>query len=149
MWGAGPSGFYWYIASPIHIHLDFGRVRFIPPTPSLFFHFITFSLLYPGLSALGASTLHFFIQSASFFPDLQLNNFWAASRKNASGMGRRWKREKERRGEEMENGEKICQARERQKSSLHMFLCWDSFSLPDLTFSIARNSTSGFAKAKM
>lgn len=56
---------------------------------------------------------------------------------------------KERRDEKMENGEKICQARERQKSSLHMFLCWDSFSLPDLTFSIARSSTSGFAKEKM
>lgn len=56
---------------------------------------------------------------------------------------------KERRGEEMENREKICQAQERQKSSLHMLLCWDSFSLPDLTFSIGRNSTSGFAKEKM
>lgn len=149
MWGTGPRGFHWNIASPIHIHLNFGSVRFIPPfihTPTLFFHFIIFSLLYAGLSALGAFTSHFLFSLLPFFLIFNLIIFKQQAEKMPVG----WERGgKERKDEEMENGEKIYQARERQKSSLHMFLCWDSFSLPDLTFFIARNSISGFAKPKM
>lgn len=45
---------------------------------------------------------------------------------------------KEGRDEGMEDREKTCQVQERQRSSLHMFPCRESFSLPDLTFSMAR-----------
>lgn len=46
----------------------------------------------------------------------------------------------------MEDREKTW---ERDRNSLHMFPSWENFSLPDLTFSISRNSTSGLAKETM
>lgn len=50
---------------------------------------------------------------------------------------------------EEKGGEKGASKGERQKSHLHMFLRGESFFLPDLTFSKARNSTSGLAKETM
>lgn len=50
-----------------HFHLDFGKVEFIPPTPTLFFRFVTFSLFYSRLCGLGGFQLAFFYQSFFFF----------------------------------------------------------------------------------
>lgn len=50
---------------------------------------------------------------------------------------------------EEEGGEKGASKGERQSSHLHVFLRGESFSLPDLTFSKARNSTPGLAKETM
>lgn len=49
----------------------------------------------------------------------------------------------------MEDREKTCKhRREAVKQSAHV-LRLETFSLPDLTFSMARNSTSGLAKETM
>lgn len=73
-----------------HFHLDFGKVEFIPPAPTLFFHFITFSLFYSRLCGLGAFNMHFSV-GLFFFSYSQLNHLKAASRK-ASGARGRWER---------------------------------------------------------
>lgn len=51
--------------------------------------------------------------------------------------------------EEGKEGGKGESKGERQRSHLHMFLYGESFSLPDLTFSKARSSSSGSAKETM
>jgi len=57
--------------------------------------------------------------------------------------------EREGRDEGMEDREKTCKhRRETAKPSAHVPGS-ESFSLPDLTFSTARNSTSGLAKETM
>lgn len=50
---------------------------------------------------------------------------------------------------EWKTGRRHAGTGEKQQSSVHMFPCWESFSLPDLTFSMARSSTSGLAKETM